>query len=160
MPGLTAKDIMSAPPRTVSEGSTLAEAAGIMLEKGIDSLLVVDPDGELVGIVTDSDFGSSEGRVPFSTFRAPTLLGHWIGEDGVERIYQEARRRTVVEIMSAPVHTAGPGTPLRKLLELMFRREVKHVPVVEGGRPLGIVTCHDLLKVLLERLQDPTRMSE
>ena len=75
----------------------LAEAADIMLEESIGSLLVVDGDGALQGIVTDSDFGSSEARVPFSTFKATTLLDRWVGQEGVEQIYEEARRRTFLE---------------------------------------------------------------
>lgn len=148
MEQLTASDIMTAPARTVTEGTTLAEAAEIMLDEGIGSLLVVDDDGRLVGILTDSDFGSSEGSVPFSTFRAPRLMDRWIGADGVESIYEEARRRSVVEIMSSPVHTVQAGDSLRQLLDLMMRRDVKHVPVLEGDRPVGMVARHDLLKVV------------
>lgn len=149
---LTAGDIMNAPPRTVPEGTTLAEAAEIMLEDSIGALIVVDADDRVVGIVTDSDFGSSEGRVPFSTFRAPTLLDRWIGESGVEQIYAEARRRSVVEVMSSPVRTVERATPLRELLDLMLRHDVKHVPVVEGGRAVGMVARHDLLKVVRDSL--------
>lgn len=149
---LTADDIMNAPARTVPEGTTLAEAAEIMLEDSIGALVVVDADDRVVGIVTDSDFGSSEGCVPFSTFRAPTLLDRWIGESGVEQIYAEARRRSVVEVMSSPVHTVERATPLRELLDLMLRRDVKHVPVVEGRRAVGMVARHDLLKVVRDRL--------
>lgn len=152
MEKLTASDLMTSPARSVPEGTTLAEAAEIMLEESIGSLLVVDGDGRLVGIVTDSDFGSSEGCVPFSTFRAPRLMDRWIGAEGVERIYEEARRRSVVEIMSSPVHTVKADASLRELLDLMLRRDVKHVPVLDGDRPAGVVARHDLLKVVQGQL--------
>lgn len=149
---LTAADIMSTPVRLVRETTTLAEAAEIMLAEEIGSLVVVDEEEKVVGIVTDSDFGSSEARVPFSTFRAPTLLDRWIGEEGVERIYQEARRRTVAEIMTRPVHTVRTDTPLRDLLDVMFRRDIKHLPVLRGEEPAGMIARHDLLKVVRDRL--------
>lgn len=148
MEELTAADIMSSPARSVDGSTTLAEAADLMLGESIGSLLVLDEDGALQGIVTDSDFGSSEARVPFSTFKATTLLDRWVGEEGVEKIYEEARRRTVEEIMTSPVHTVQVDTPLRELLDLMFRRDVKHVPVLRGREPAGVVARHDLLKVL------------
>lgn len=154
MEELTAADIMSSPARSVAPSTTLAEAAEIMLDESIGSLLVVDEDGKLQGIVTDSDFGSSEARVPFSTFKATTLLDRWVGQEGVEKIYEAARRRTVDEIMTAPVHTVQVDTPLRELLDVMFRRDVKHVPVLRGKEPAGVVARHDLLKVIRDRVVD------
>lgn len=154
MQELTAADIMSSPARSVGPSTTLAEAADVMLSESIGSLLVLDEDGALQGIVTDSDFGSSEARVPFSTFKATTLLDRWVGEEGVEKIYEEARRRTVAEIMTSPVHTVRVDTSLRDLLDLMFRRDVKHVPVLRGREPAGVVARHDLLKVIRERIVD------
>jgi len=148
MRDLTASDIMSTPARSVPKSTTLAEAAEIMLDEGIGSLVVTDDDGQIVGIFTDSDFGSSAGKVPFSTFRAPQLLGHWIGEEGVERIYMKARSHGVTEIMSSPVHTVQADTPLREVLDLMLRREIKRVPVLRDNELVGIVTRFDLLKAI------------
>ena len=152
METITASDIMSAPARAVSTSTTLDEAAEVMLEEGIGSLVVTDEDGEVAGIFTDSDFGSSEGKVPFSTFRAPQLLGRWIGQDGVEQIYREARRRNVTEIMSSPVHTVQADTPLREVLDLMLRHDIKHIPVLRGSELVGMVTRFDLLKAIRGKL--------
>lgn len=152
MEKMKASDIMSAPARCVEEDVTLAEAAEVMLDDGIGSLVVVDAMGRPVGIVTDSDFGSREARVPFSTFEAPQLLDRWIGGNGVERIYEEARRRTVGEIMTAPVRTVETDAPVAEVLALMHRRGVKHVPVLEDGEVAGMIARHDLLKMLHRRL--------
>lgn len=141
--------IMSRPPVTVPSGTTLAEAARIMLDGNIGSLLCVDGAGKLVGIVTDSDFASRKVGIPFSDFRAPTVLGQWIEGGGVERIYERARERQVDEIMTTPVHCVETGADLEAVLRVMLDKNIKHVPIVRDGRPFGIVTRHDLLKLLV-----------
>jgi CBS domain-containing protein len=152
MERLTVSDIMTTPARSVSRDTTLAEAARIMLDEEIGSVIVVDDHGRMVGIVTDSDFGSSEARVPFSTFKAPTLLDRWLSSEGVEEIYEEARERTVAEIMTKRVYTVEEDAAVREVLDVMLRRDIKHVPVVRGGEPVGMVARHDLLKMIHEQL--------
>lgn len=147
----TAEDIMTAPPVAVPSDTSLAEAARVMLERDIGSLLVVDADGDLVGIVTDSDFGARRVGVPFSAFRAPQLLGRWMGDEGVEAMFEQARDRPVTEIMTARVHTVSEDDGLDAILDLMLEHEVKHVPVVGPAGPVGMVARHDLLRLLHRR---------
>lgn len=147
----TAKDIMSAPAVTVGPDTSMEEAAGIMLEEDLGSLLVVDDRGQLVGIVTDSDFSAREAGVPFSAFRAPQLLGRWLGKEGVSEIFEEARERPVAEIMTGRVHTVEEDDSLRTILDVMLEHDVKHVPVVGPEGPVGMVARHDLLRLLHRR---------
>lgn len=144
-----ARDIMRTPPVNVRAGSDLETAARLMLDHRVGSLLVVGEDGRLTGIVTDSDFSAKEGGIPFSTLRLPRLLGHWIGVEGPEPIYEEARGMSVDEVMSSPVHTVEEDDPVARVLEVMLERDVKHVPVVRGGEPVGMITRHDLLRLVV-----------
>jgi CBS domain-containing protein len=139
---------MTSPPITIPEDANLETTARLMLDKGIGCLPVVDETGMLVGIVTESDFAAKPARIPFSTFEAPQVLGQWMGKEGVERIYREARRREAREVMSHPVHVVGEDDPIEKALELMLTRKIKHVCVVRDGRPAGVVARHDLLKLM------------
>lgn len=142
------RDIMTAPAVTVGPKTGLKEAARTMLDREIGCLPVVDDRGRLVGIVTDGDFIARDAGVPFSVFRAPQLLGTWLGEDTVEEIYEEARDRPVEEIMTRRVHTVAPDDALRRVLDVMLDRDVKHVPVVEDDELVGVVARHDLLRLL------------
>lgn len=144
--------IMSRPAVSVGEDTDLATAAETMLEHGVGSVLVVDGEGRVTGIVTDSDFCARDVRIPFSTFRLPQVLGHWLGKDGLERTYREARKRRVTEIMTRPVHAVEEGDPVERVLELMLRRDIKHVPVLRDGKPVGMVARYDLLKLLAEEV--------
>lgn len=144
--------IMSAPPVTIAPSASLSEAAELMLDRSVGSLLVVDSDGQLIGIVTDSDFAARRAGIPFSTLRRPQVLGEWLGEEGVERVYEEAQRRTVGEVMSAQVHSVTAEDSVEHVLRTMLERDVKHVPVVEEGRAVGMIARHDLLKMMLRSL--------
>lgn len=148
---ITAQDIMSTPPQTVTEATDLAAAAQLMLDGRIGCVLVIDPHGALLGIVTQTDYTAKHKGIPFSTLACPQVFGEWIGPDGVNRIYEAARTRAVGEIMSQPVSTVSPETPMEDVLAMMLDREIKHVPVVRDGRPLGMITPHDVLKLMRSR---------
>ena len=104
---MKAKDAMTSPVVSVLPDTSLAEVAQLMLGKGSGSVLVVDKEGRLVGIVTESDFLKERG-VPFSTFRAPMLLGRFLGSDGLEAVLAEAKSTRIEEIMST-LFTGGLG---------------------------------------------------
>jgi CBS domain-containing protein len=146
------RSIMSSPPITVTEADSLESAARKMLDAGIGCLPVVGADGKIVGIVTESSFTARNKGVPFSTFRAPQLLGRWISGDGVEKIYEEARSTPVSEIMSKPVVTVNEDDGVTRAVELMLKHDVNRLPVVRDGKPVGIVARHDLLRMMLSDL--------
>ena len=92
-----------------------------MVERGIGSIIVVGPGGEALGIVTDRDL------------RTRVL--------GVERSTADP----ITTIMTAPVVTISPEAfALEALLE-MTRQNVHHLPVVEAGKLIGVISSHDLL---------------
>jgi len=147
-----AKEVMVSPVVSVPLGATLDEVARLMVERRIGSVLVVDEEGRLVGIVTETDFLKERG-IPFSTYRAPMLMGRYLDGAGLERILEEARTTRVEEIMTAPVHAVGSEEPLARVLERMLTYDINHVPVVDReGRPIGIISRFDLLKLLQARL--------
>lgn len=142
------RDIMVEPVIVVHEDATLVEVAKTMLEGGIGCVPVVDEAGELQGIITESDFTGSERGVPFSTFEAPQVFGQWFGTDDVERVHQAARKRRAREIMTSPVVTTREDERLTELVKRMIDRDLKRIPVVRGKRPVGMVTQHDLLRLM------------
>lgn len=145
---ITAQDVMSAPPHTVTESTDLASAAHLMLERRIGCVLVVDQTGRLTGIVTESDYTAKEKGIPFSTLTCPQVFGEWVGSDTINRIYEAARSRAVAEILSSPVYTVEPTTPIDQVLTTMLDRRVKHVPVTSDGMPVGVITPHDMLRLM------------
>ena len=145
------KQMMSHPAVVVAEDATLEEVARTMLDHHVGCVPVVDRQGKMVGIITESDFAAKEKGLPFSTFRAPQLLGQWIGSDSVERIYEAARRMKAREIMRTQIVSVTEEASMNEAVELMFRYDINRIPVLRDGAPVGIVSRHDLLRMIVEQ---------
>lgn len=140
---------MVTPVVTVHQECTLEQAARTMLDKDIGALPVVDKQGELLGIVTESDFAAKEKGIPFSLYRSPQLFGKWMPKQGVEKLYASARKMSVSEIMRHEVVTVTEDDSLEHVLQKMLSNDFHRLPVVRGKIPVGMVSRHDLLRLML-----------
>jgi CBS domain-containing protein len=114
-------------PVTASAEITVAAAARLMKERRIGALLVVH-DGRLAGIFTERDAlfrVVAEGRDPAKT--------------------------RVADVMTANPRTIAPDRPFGHALHLMYEGGFRHVPVVDNGRPVGVVSARDALGPDLEQ---------
>jgi CBS domain-containing protein len=113
--------ISEQPPVTAGPEVTVADASRLMKQKRVGALLVVE-NGRLAGIFTERDAVFrviAEGRSP------------------------EATR--LADVMTPNPRTITPDRPFGHALHLMHEGEFRHVPVVENGRPLGMVSARDAL---------------
>jgi CBS domain-containing protein len=145
---MKAKDIMSRPVTVIHEDRTLEEAARIMLAENIGGLPVVGAGGKLTGIITESDFLAKEHGIPFSRIYAPQLFGEWMTKDGVEKAYEAARKNTVKKIMTKSVVTVSEEDSLEEVITKMLESRVHRIPVISEGAPVGMISRHDLLKLV------------
>ena len=122
MPLRSLRSIVAGQPPAVAEKTlTVLEAAILMKEKGKGALLVVEAS-RLSGIFTERDAlfrVIAAGRDP-----ATTLLA---------------------DVMTPQPQTIHPDEPFVKALRVMHKRGFRHLPVVEHGRPLGVVSARDAL---------------
>lgn len=146
------KEIMAQPVITVREETTLEQTARTMLDNNIGCVPVVDAEGNLTGIITESDFAAKEKYIPFSTFSAPKVLGHWLPVDGIEGIYEAARNHSAKEIMTRSVVTVVENDVLEEAVELMLEKNINRIPVVRDGKPVGIIARRDLLRLLTGKI--------
>lgn len=116
----TVREVMSSTLERITPDGTLAEAAKQMSRAGIGDVLVVDATGLLRGIVTDRDIA----------IRA-------VAED------RDPRTTPVVDVMSPPVTTSSTVSVM-EAMEIMRRHDIRRLPVVEDGQPVGIVSLGDL----------------
>jgi CBS domain-containing protein len=122
-------DVMTEAAVTDRPEDTLQQAAGKMREQQTGSLLVLDGN-DLVGIVTERDVLKAVATAtPLDT--------------------------PVSEVMSKDLITVEPGTSLREAARIMTDRWIRHLPVLEGGRLVGIVSQRDLAGVLAGALNEP-----
>lgn len=145
---LTAKTIMSAPVVTVRPESSVRDAVRLMLDRHISGIPVVERDGRLVGIVTEADLLPKEAQLPVNE----PLVG-WFGRSlWLERLvtgHKKVEGRTVGEVMTHNVVTAGEETPVHVLASKMMRYAVNRLPIVRENQVVGIVSRADVLKVFL-----------
>ena len=153
---MLAREIMVSPVITITAYTTLAEAAELMLKHRIGGLPVVDENGRICGMLTDSDFAAHECGVPgvaCSVLMLPQVLGKWLPKEGVEKIYQTAQAIRAKYVMSTNLVVASENERLEAVIERMLHKQVRHVPVVRNNFPVGIITRRDLLRLVL-RQQD------
>lgn len=149
--GLTARDAMVTGLATLGPHATVGEAAKLMVNRQIGSVLVVDNVGRLVGILTESDFVGKKGGLPLSGRTMAYLFGDYVGIGAIQEIYDHAVIRPVNEFMTVDVETATPETPIEDVVNLMVEREVKRIPIVDDRKLVGLVARRDVLKIMLTR---------
>ena len=137
------KDAMTPDPVTVEPGTSLKEAARLLVERRISGLPVVDAAGTLEGMISEGDFLVIESGPAESIGGALAWLIN-------PQQYDNARKleaRVVGEAMTSPAITIGPERPVTAAAALMVDRGVNRLPVVDrDGHLVGIITRADLVR--------------
>ena len=146
------KDVMTANVICIGVDEPVLKAARLMLQNRISGLPVIDKDGELVGIVTEGDFLR---RSELGTQRRrPKWLEFIVGPGKLAQEYAHSAGRKVEEIMTVDPQTIGENETLEAVVETMERRHVKRLPVVRGGRVVGIISRANLMHALASLTRD------
>jgi CBS domain-containing protein len=144
--GMRADQIMSRDVITVAPGTSIIEAAGLMLRHHISGLPVVDAADKLVGIVSEGDFLR---RTELGTHTKRGLLFSLIAGSGKEaEEFTRQRGRKIIDLMTPEPVTITEDTPLEEVVRLMEKHDIKRLPVVRNNRLVGLVTRSDFLRTL------------
>jgi CBS domain-containing protein len=143
-----ARELMSTPVVTVHPEASLKELAELMVAHGISGVPVVDRGGTLLGVVSESDVmdrieEAIEDEIEAGLPRLLTVLAKAL--DGSPK----ATARSVADLMTTGVVSAGPDATVHELVHLMTTYDVNRIPIVETGRLVGIVTRADILRTLV-----------
>ncbi|MBI4798854.1 MAG: CBS domain-containing protein [Desulfarculus sp.] len=147
---LRAKDIMTPDPLTVTPQTGITAAAQLLLDKRINGLPVVDASGRLLGILCQSDLIAEQKKLPIPSFF--TLLDGLIPLTSLKHMEREVEKivaATVASAMTPDPVTIGPETTIEEVAALMVDKNFHTLPVVEGGRLVGVVGKEDVLRTLL-----------
>ncbi len=141
-PGPTVADVMTREVVTIGEEDNLLEVMQGMEQLQVRHLPVVDEDSKLVGLITQRDLLAL----------ASGALGATLLQASRERIVEE--NTFVAEVMVRDPITVKPETPLEEAARVMLEEKIGALPVVDDeGRLVGIVTQHDMLRLLVSVLQ-------
>ena len=102
------------------------EALEVMADKGVGAVLVVDESNKLVGIFSERDYA-----------RKLELRG------------KNARATLVRDVMTSEMLGVEPSTTVRECMSLMTARRIRHLPVLESGKLVGMISIGDVVKTII-----------
>ena len=155
MPPLTAADVMNPQVLAVRPDMTVHELAEFLTENQITGAPVLDRNGRLVGVVSETDIIESEseraGMVRDRSDPEFDLRG-WedsANPDEIRDLHVESADLFVRDIMTPAAYTVPHDTPVPRLAQTMVAGRIHRLLVTREGSVVGIVTSLDLLKLLV-----------
>lgn len=115
---------------TISPQYTVAEAARVLDEKRIGSVLAMNPDGSIAGVVSERDIVR-----------------------GIAKIGPQVLQRPVTDIMTSKVVVCSPSDDMVNVMACMTDRRVRHLPVLDGDTLVGIISIGDVVKARMADLE-------
>jgi CBS domain-containing protein len=115
---------------TIHPDATIDRAVSVLRRRGIGALVVSDDGESVVGILSERDI-----------------------VDALARFGGDLLSVSVSEVMSSPVVTCEPGDSVAELMAEMTNRRIRHFPVLDDGRLVGIVSIGDLVKSRLDEIE-------
>jgi diguanylate cyclase (GGDEF)-like protein/putative nucleotidyltransferase with HDIG domain len=113
---------------TIGRNDNIKQAAAKMLAHKVGCLIVNDENGDFIGLVTERD------------------IAHFIAESA-----ENGDSATVDRIMTPQIISCAPGTPTSQVREIMARHRIRHLPIVDNGVVVGILSARDIMgRQLLE----------
>jgi CBS domain-containing protein len=120
---------------TTRPDATIAEVAKLLKAKRIGAVVVTDVDGALCGIISERD------------------LARGLADHGAKLLGMR-----VSQLMTVDVVTCSPGDSLDRLQQQMTEGRFRHLPVVDDGRMIGIISIGDVVKHRLDELETEAHM--
>jgi CBS domain-containing protein len=111
---------------SVSPETSVLDALKVMMDKNISALLVID-GSKLKGIFTERDYA-----------RKIILLG------------KSSKATKIAEVMTEKLVTIELGTSIDQCMQIMTERRIRHLPILENGLVIGIISIGDLVKFVIE----------
>jgi CBS domain-containing protein len=156
--GVTARDIMDTRFCTVRANTPVLQAVKVFkeasrkLERRVFGMVVVGEQNELVGMISMYDI---------LVLMRPKHIHIWgemndIDVTGfIQESLHQARSILVGDLMSAEVITVTPDTHLLLVVDIMTRKHIRRIPVIENGKVIGVVHISDVFFYLMEREPEP-----
>ncbi len=115
---------------TLAPGSTISDAAALLAKENIGVAVIVDDDTAILGVISERDI-----------VRGVTRHGAQILDMPVEKL------------MSTDIITCAPETSVGDVLQLMASNEIRHIPIVQDKKIVGVVSMRDVVDTRLGELE-------
>lgn len=146
---LKAKDIMTRNVISVTPETGVEELARLFIEKGISSMPVVQDNGQLYGIVTETDLVSQDRPL-----HIPTVISifDWViylqSQKDFREEVEKITAQKVSEICSTDVVSCTPETSVAEIAQLMTDNKAHLIPVIEQDKVVGVVARLDIIRTM------------
>jgi len=124
---MLARDVMSSNVISIKPETKVFEAVGLLVNNKIGWAPVLDDNGDIVGVVTEKDL---------------LVSLDFLGE-------KNARDAAVREFMSTDIISSSENMPLKEIMQIIVRKNIKRVPILNGKKVIGMVSSRDILRALL-----------
>jgi len=153
---VNAGDIMTSPCVACREDSRVDEIAELLAARRISGMPVVDSDGNVTGVISERDVAYSlGGPLVRLAMRPPAAVG-----GGGPRVARNPGRLTMVrDVMSRPPIIVSRDVLAQRVAEIMVEERINRIPVIEGGRLVGIVTRTDVVNAFAGSTGRPAERS-
>jgi len=146
---MTARDIMTKEVVTVTSETSLKELAKIFVETRHSNIPVIDQDGQLVGVISETDLIEQQKPLHIPTVMA--LLDGVFYLNSEKRFKEQVDRvtaTTVGELYQRDPVSCSPEATIREMAGLMSQHKVHLLPVLEDGKMIGVVARLDMIRVM------------
>jgi CBS domain-containing protein len=147
---ITVNDIMTTEVLTVTPDMDISRAAQLLLDNHINGAPVVDENGQLVGILCQSDLVAQQKKLPIPTVF--TFLDSFVQLTSSKHLEKQVRKIAAIKVSEAmtpdPV-TVKPDTGIETVAALMVDSNFHTLPVLEGGHLVGIIGKEDIIRTIL-----------
>lgn len=150
---MNVRDAMTKDVVTVGPETTVREIAALLVSRRISAVPVVTQDNHLVGIISQTDLGhrSETGTEK----KRKWWLSIFADPDTQAREYSKTHGLRARDVMTRHIITVAPDTSLAEVADILGTHRVHRVPVLEGGRLVGIISRTDLVRKLAEAIPPP-----
>ena len=150
MKEIKVRDAMMPDPITVLPETPVTDVARVMIKNGIGGVPVVNKEGDLLGIITESDLIVQDTDVKFPSF-VHFLDGYVFVPGSIHRFeekFLKAVAATAEDLMTADIITVDADDPVEDTATLMSKKRLKRFPVISEGQLVGIITMRDIVKLI------------
>ncbi|MBT3788234.1 MAG: CBS domain-containing protein [Alphaproteobacteria bacterium] len=140
---MRASDIMTTKVVTISPDLKVDEIARVLLEKGISAVPVADENGKVLGIVSEGDLLRRHEN--HTERRHSSWLSLFTSSEDEARDYAKTHGMTAAQVMTDKIISVDEETLVGDIAQLLEKRRIKRVPVIQDGKLVGIVSRANLL---------------
>ncbi|MCR8645660.1 CBS domain-containing protein [Paenibacillus sp. N1-5-1-14] len=145
-----AKEIMVNDVIAISNKALMQEVMETLVNNRIGGVPIVDDECKVVGFISDGDIMKNIGSHDQMVIDPMGFTSLWMDHKALEDKLQELASEPVMNIATHRVVSVDVDTIVEKVAEILGKRQIKKVPVLENGKLVGIISRGDLLRKAIE----------